>query len=194
MEGLEFPAMKKAPLPPKDRDALFADLESRFESHPSRHPGLAWTDVLARLEAAPAKLWSLSRMEATGGEPDVVALDKKTGELTFMDCSPETPAGRVSLCYDREAWESRKEHRPANTVLDLAAEMGVQVLDEEQYTALQKLGEFDQKRSSWILTPPHVRAEGDALYCTRRHGRIYVGYNGAQSYYNSRGFRALLRV
>ena len=188
--------MKSAPkdLSAKDRDTLLATLKARFEKNPARHKGVDWAAVQSRLEAAPAKLRSLHEMESTGGEPDVISQDKKTGEIVFADCSPETPAGRVSLCYDRDGWESRKEHCPKNTVLDMAREMGVEVLTEEQYIDLQKLGEFDVKRSSWVLTPKNVRLEGDALYCSRRHNRVYTGYNGAQSYYASRGFRALLRV
>jgi hypothetical protein len=184
---------KKA-LSPKERDALLATLQARFEKHPERHKGITWAKVLSRLEADSAKLWSLTQMEATDGEPDVVGLDAKTGEVVFFDCAAETPKVRVSVCYDRAGWESRKEHRPKTTAMDMAAEMGVELLSEEQYVALQGLGEFDRKTSSWVLTPAAIRKLGGALYCECRYGRVFVGHNGAQSYYNSRGFRAWLRV
>ena len=158
----------------------------------SRHQGLVWAKVQARLEAKPDKLWSLAEMERTGGEPDVVGF--KSGEYIFFDCSEQTPSGRVSLCYDRAALDSRKEHKPKSSVMDMAAEMGVEVLTEEQYFELQKLGEFDTKRSSWIATPPEIRKLGGALYCERRYGRVFVGHNGADSYYSGRGFRCWLRV
>jgi len=160
----------------------------------SRHKGLDWAKVQARLEAKADKLWSLSEMERMGGEPDVVGLDKKSGEYVCFDCAEQTPSGRVSLCYDRAALDSRKEHKPKNTVVDMAAEMGVELLTEEQYFELQQLGEFDTKRSSWILTPPKIRKLGGALYCDRRYDRVFVGHNGADSYYSGRGFRSWLRV
>jgi hypothetical protein len=187
----------KKELPPKQRDELLAALKARFEKNMARHQGLVWTKVQARLESrcgGTDKLWSLAEMERTGGEPDVVGLDKKSGEYIFFDCSEQTPSGRVSLCYDREALDSRKEHKPKSSVMDMAAEMGVEVLTEEQYFELQKLGEFDTKRSSWILTPPEIRKLGGALYCDRRYGRVFVGHNGADSYYSGRGFRCWLKV
>src|SRR6187402_1121618 len=159
----------------------------------NRHKDLEWANVQTRLEAHVEKLWSLNEMEKTGGEPDVVGHDKKTGEFSFFDCSAETPKGRVSVCYDREGWESRKEHRPKNTAMDMAAAMGVELLTEEQYFDLQKLGEFDTKTSSWIATPADIRKLDGALYGDRRYGRVFVGHNGAQSYYAARGFRGALR-
>lgn len=173
---------------------LLGVLRARFEKHKSRHQGLDWAKVETRLLAHPGKLWSLQEMENTGGEPDVVGQDKKTGEYLFFDCSPETPKGRVSVCYDRAGWESRKEHRPKTTAMDMAAEMGVTLLTEEQYLALQKLGEFDLKTSSWVLTPDAIRKSGGALYCERRYDRVFAGHNGAQSYYGVRGFRGCLAV
>lgn len=184
----------KKDLAPAQREALLATLQSRFEANPARHKGLAWAGVQARLEAHPGKIRSLHEMESTGGEPDVVGQDKKTGEYLFVDCSPETPKGRVSFCYDRAGWESRKEHRPKNTAIDLAAEMGIELLTEAQYLDLQKLGEFDRKTSSWVLTPPAIRKLGGALYCERRYSRIFTGHNGAQSYYAVRGFRGWLKL
>jgi hypothetical protein len=181
-------------LPPKERDELLKALKARFEKNPSRHRGLDWARVLARLEGNANKMWSLHEMERTGGEPDVVGQDKKTGEYVFYDCSPETPQGRVSVCYDRKGWESRKEHRPKTTAMDMAGEMNVELLTEEEYFMLQKLGEFDRKTSSWIKTPVDIRELGGALYGERRYGRIFVGHNGAQSYYAARGFRGSLRV
>ena len=185
---------EKPELSPKQRAELLAVLRARFEQHPERHKGLDWARVQARLEASPAKLWVLQEMERTGGEPDVVGHDKKTGECVFFDCSPESPKGRTSVCYDREGWESRKEHRPATNALDLAATLGIELLTEAEYFALQQLGEFDLKTSSWIRTPPEIRSLGGALYCDRRYGRVFVGHNGAQSYYSARGFRGSLRV
>jgi hypothetical protein len=185
--------MKKE-LSPKQREELFKALKARFEKNMSRHRGLDWARVQARLEANAPKLWSLNEMERTGGEPDVVGHDKKTGEYAFFDCSAETPKGRVSVCYDREGWESRKEHRPKSTAIDMATEMEVELLTEEQYFDLQKLGEFDQKTSSWVKTPTDIRGLGGALYCDRRYGRVFVGHNGAQSYYAARGFRGWLKV
>jgi hypothetical protein len=182
----------KKELSPAQRDGLLKNLNTRFEKNMSRHQGLVWAKVQARLEAKPDKLWSLAEMERTGGEPDVVGF--KSGEYIFFDCSEQTPSGRVSLCYDRAALDSRKEHKPKSSVMDMAAEMGVEVLTEEQYFELQKLGEFDTKRSSWIATPPEIRKLGGALYCDRRYGRVFVGHNGADSYYSGRGFRCWLRV
>jgi len=184
----------KKPLSPKERKELLSALEARFEKNLSRHEGLDWAKVLARLEAKPEKVWSLHEMERTGGEPDVVAHDTKTGEYVFFDCSAESPKGRTSVCYDREGLESRKEHKPKNTAVDLAASMGIELLTEEQYFALQKLGEFDTKRSSWLRTPPDFRRQGGALWGGRSYGRVFIGCNGAQSYYAGRGFRGSLRV
>ncbi len=184
---------KKA-LSQKQRDGLLATLKTRFGNNPGRHKGLDWAKVEARLEAKPDKLWALHQMEETGGEPDVVGHDKKTGEFVFNDCSPESPAGRRSVCYDRAGWESRKEHRPKTTAMDMATEMGTGLLTEDEYLALQKLGEFDLKTSSWIATPPDIRKLGGALYAERRYSRIFTGHNGAQSYYGVRGFRGSLRV
>jgi hypothetical protein len=181
-------------LTPAQREALFKTLKARFEKNPRRHQGLEWAKVQARLAALPEKLWSLAQMEATGGEPDVVGHDKKTGEYLFFDCSPESPKGRVSVCYDREGWESRKEHRPKNTAMDMANDMGIELLTEEQYADLQKLGEFDLKTSSWLKTTPEMRKLGGALFGDRRFGRVFFYHNGAQSYYGVRGFRGCLRV
>src|SRR6187402_1745095 len=184
----------KKELSPKQREELLRALKARFEKNVNRHKGLDWAKVQARLEANPEKLWSLHEMERTGGEPDVVGHDKKTGEYILFDCSAETPKGRVSVCYDREGLESRKEHRPKTTAIDMAAAMGVELLTEEQYLELQKLGEFDLKTSSWVKTPADMRKLGGALYCDRRYGRVFVGHNGAQSYYAARAFRGWLRV
>ncbi len=185
--------MKKE-LPPKQREELLKALKARFEKNMNRHKDLEWAKVQAKLEANPEKLWSLNEMERTGGEPDVMSHDKKTGEYVFHDCSAETPKGRVSVCYDREGWESRKEHRPKTTAMDMAAAMGIELLTEEQYLELQKLGDFDTKTSSWVKTPADIRKLGGALYCDRRYGRVFVGHNGAQSYYAARAFRGSLRV
>ena len=184
----------KKKLSPAQREELLEALEARFEKNRNRHKGLEWAEVKAKLEANPEKLWSLSEMEKTGGEPDVVGRDKKTGEYLFFDCSAETPKGRTSVCYDREGLESRKEHRPKTTAMDMAAAMGVELLTEEEYQDLQKLGNFDTKTSSWVKTPADIRKLGGALYCDRRYGRVFVGHNGAQSYYSARAFRGLLRV
>jgi hypothetical protein len=184
----------KKQLSPKQREELFGALKNRFEKNLSRHKGLDWAKVQAKLEANAEKLWSLNEMERTGGEPDVVGLDKKSGEYIFFDCSEQTPTGRCSLCYDREALDSRKEHKPKNSVMDMAAIMGIELLTEEQYLELQKLGEFDTKRSSWIATPADIRKLGGALYCDRRYGRVFIGHNGAESYYAGRGFRGSLWV
>jgi len=185
--------MKKV-LSSKQREELLGALKVRFEHHMKRHQGLEWSKVQARLEANPEKLWSLHEMERTGGEPDVVGHDKKTGECVFFDCSAESPKGRTSFCYDREALDSRKEHKPKNSVMDMATAMGIELLTEEQYFEIQKLGDFDAKTSSWVKTPAAIRKLGGALYCDRRYGRVFVGHNGAQSYYGARGFRGSLRV
>jgi hypothetical protein len=184
----------KKPLFPAERANLLATLQARFEKNPQRHKGIDWAKVQARLEANPGKLWSLHEMERTGGEPDVVGQDKQTGEYLFFDCSPESPKGRVAVCYDRAGLESRKEHRPKDTAIDLATAMGVELLDEEQYRELQKLGEFDTRTSSWIQTPADIRKLGGALFCDRRYGQVFTYHNGAQSYYSVRAFRAWLRV
>jgi len=176
------------------REELLRALKTRFEKNLNRHKGLDWAKVQSRLEANANKLWSLNEMESTGGEPDVVGQDTKSGEYIFFDCSAETPKGRVSVCYDREGLESRKEHKPKNTAMDMAAAMGIELLTEEEYFELQKLGEFDTKTSSWVKTPANIRELGGALYCDRRYGRVFVGHNGAQSYYAARAFRGLLRV
>ena len=178
----------------KEQSQLLQSLKSRFESNMHRHAGIAWADVQARLEGNTNALRSLQEMEASGGEPDVIARDKKTGHITFCDCAPESPAGRRSTCYDGEALEARKENKPKSSAADMAAAMGIELLTEEQYRDLQKLGEFDTKTSSWISTPPDVRALGGALFCDRRYGKVFVYHNGAQSYYAARGFRGLLRV
>jgi hypothetical protein len=184
----------KKKLSPRQCEELLRALEARFEKNLSRHKGRDWVKVQARLEANAEKLWSLNEMERTGGEPDVVGHDKKTGEYVFYDCSAESPKGRTSLCYDREALDSRKEFKPKNTVMDMAAAMGIELLTEEEYQELQKLGNFDTKTSSWVKTPADIRKLGGALYCDRRYGRVFVGHNGAQSYYSARGFRGCLRV
>ena len=184
----------KKDLSPKQRDELLAALKARFDANKARHPGLVWAKVQARLEARPEKLWSLAEMERTGGEPDVVGQDKKSGEFVFMDCSAQSPKGRVSFCYDRAALDARKEHKPKNCVMDMAADMGVAVLTEEEYFALQKLGEFDTKSSSWLRTPPEIRELGGAIYGDRRYDRVFIGHNGADSYYSGRGFRGSLKV
>jgi hypothetical protein len=184
----------KKELSPKQQEQLLSALKDRFEKNQNRHKGLDWAQVQARLEAHADKLWSLNEMERTGGEPDVVGHDKKTGEYVFYDCAAESPKARVSVCYDREGLESRKEHKPKNTAMDMAAAMGIELLTEEQYMELQKLGDFDTKTSSWVKTPADIRKLGGALYCDRRYGRVFVGHNGAQSYYSARGFRGSLRV
>lgn len=178
----------------KEREILLNLLETRFEKNMQRHKGLAWANVQARLEADTEKLWSLNEMERTGGEPDVVGHDRKTGEYIFYDCAPESPKGRRSLCYDREALESRKENKPKNNAVDMAAAMGIELLSEDQYRELQKLGEFDTTTSSWVTTPPDIRKRGGALFCDFRYGHVFVYHNGAQSYYAARGFRGSLRV
>lgn len=181
-------------LAPEQRARLLETLHARFEQHSKRHPGLAWADVQARLEANPAKLWSLHEMERTGGEPDVVGRDGKTREITFMDCAAQSPKGRRSICYDRAAQEGRKNAPPQNNALDMAAALGIELLTEEQYRALQELGEFDTSTSSWIVTPADVRERGGALFGDRRYGRVFIYHNGADSYYAARGFRGALRV
>jgi len=178
----------------KQSEELLRALRARFEKNMNRHKGLVWAQVQAKLEGSADKLRSLSEMERTGGEPDVVGHDKKTGEYIFYDCSEESPKGRRSLCYDREALESRKENKPKGSALDLAAAMGVEILSEEQYRELQKLGHFDEKTSSWVNTPPNIRKLGGALFCDRRFDTVFVYHNGAESYYAARGFRGLLRV
>lgn len=185
---------KKKDLSPVQREALFNILRNRFEKHKDRHERLKWADVQANLEAHSEKLWSLNEMERTGGEPDVVGYDKKTGEYIFYDCATESPGGRRSLCYDREALEARKTHKPANSAKDMAAEMGIELLTEEQYRALQQLGKFDTKTSSWLETPADVRKLGGAIFGDWRFGRVFVYHNGADSYYAARGFRGSLRV
>ena len=184
----------KNDLSPKQRTELLAALKARFEMNMGHHPGLVWAKVQARLEAKPDKLWSLAEMERTGGEPDVVGQDKKSAEFVFMDCSAQSPKGRVSFCYDRAALAARKEHKPKNCILDAAAAMGVVVLTEEEYFALQKLGEFDTKSSSWLKTPAEIRDLGGAIYGDRRYGRVFIGHNGAESYYSGRGFRGSLKA
>ncbi len=178
----------------KQREELIAVLKARFEKNMARHKGVDWAKVESRLEAHPAKLRSLDEMEQTGGEPDVVGHDKRTGEYIFFDCSAQTPQGRRSVCYDREALKSRKEHKPKNSAIDMATAMGIELLTEEQYRELQKLGEFDTKTSSWIQTPPAIRKLGGALFCDRRYDTVFVYHNGADSYYAVRGFRGSLRV
>jgi class 3 adenylate cyclase len=184
----------KKQLSPEHREKLLSELKARFEENMNRHKGLQWAKVQAKLEANTKKLWSLSEMERTGGEPDVVGFDKKTGEYIFYDFSAESPKGRRSLCYDREALDERKEHKPANNAIDMAAAMGVELLTEEEYRELQTLGEFDLKTSSWVKTPPDIRKLGGAIFCDRRFGRVFVYHNGAESYYAARAFRGSLRV
>ncbi|WP_230391965.1 DUF4256 domain-containing protein [Pontibacter sp. FD36] len=181
-------------LSPEQQEGLLSTLKARFEKNMQRHAEIAWNDVLARLEANPAKLWSLHEMERTGGEPDVVGHDQQTGEYIFYDCAAESPKGRRSVCYDREGLESRKEHRPENNAVDIASDMGIELLTEAQYQELQKLGKFDLKTSSWIQTPTEIRKLGGALFCDRRYDQVFVYHNGAQSYYAARAFRGSLRV
>lgn len=178
----------------KQREELLSALKARFESNMNRHKGLEWANVQAKLEANPEKLWSLNEMERTGGEPDVVGHDNKTGEYFFYDCSAESPKGRRSVCYDREGLESRKEHKPEDNAIDRAAAMGIELLTEEQYRELQKLGNFDTKTSSWVKTPAEIRKLGGALFCDRRYDHVFVYHNGAESYYGARAFRGSLRV
>ena len=184
----------KKELSPKQREELLSALEARFDKNMNRHKGLEWAKVRAKLEANDDKLWSLSEMERTGGEPDVVGHDNKTGEYVFYDCAAESPKDRRSACYDREALDSRKENKPKKSATDMAAAMGVELLTEEQYRELQKLGNFDTKTSSWVKTPSEIRKLGGALFCDRRYDTVFVYHNGAESYYAARGFRASLRV
>jgi hypothetical protein len=186
--------MAKKKLAPEHRAELLEGLKTRFEENPNRHRGLKWADVEARLAANEDKLWPLAEMERTGGEPDLVELDKKTGEYVFVDCSPESPKGRRSTCFDQAALESRKEHKPGGSAMGMAGAMGIEMLTEEQYRALQQLGEFDLKTSSWIQTPADIRELGGALFCDRRFGHVFTYHNGAESYYGSRGFRGCLKV
>jgi hypothetical protein len=184
----------KKELSPEQQEELLSVLKARFEKNRNRHKGIEWAKVQARLEANSEKLWSLNEMEETGGEPDVVGYDKKTGEYIFYDCSAESPKGRRSVCYDHEALESRKEHKPENSAVEMAADMGIELLTEEQYRELQELGNFDTKTSSWIKTPSEIRKLGGALFCDRRYDTVFLYHNGAESYYAARGFRGLLNV
>ncbi|GAB4034929.1 DUF4256 domain-containing protein [Spirosoma jeollabukense] len=184
----------KKEVSPEQREALLSVLKARFEKNMNRHKGLDWAQVQAKLDANTGKLWALNEMETTGGEPDVVGYDEKTGDYIFYDCSAESPKGRRSVCYDRAALEARKENKPANTAMDMAAAMGIELLTEEHYRALQKLGNFDAKTSSWLLTPAAIRQLGGALYGDFRYGTVFVYHNGADSYYAARGFRGSLRV
>ena len=184
----------KKKLSPGEGKELVRTLKARFDKNMNRHKGFEWTNVQARLEANAEKLWSLNEMELSGGEPDVVDRDKKTGEYIFYDCSAESPKDRRSLCYDHEALESRKEHKPEDSAVNLAADMGIEILNEEQYRDLQKLGKFDTKTSSWVKTPADIRKLGGALFCDRRYETVFVYHNGAESYYAARGFRGSLRV
>jgi hypothetical protein len=177
-----------------EREALLKALKARFEEYKNRHKGVEWTQVTAKLDASAEKLWSLNEMERTGGEPDVIGRDNKTGEYIFCDCSAESPKGRRSLCYDREALDSRKEHKPGGNAIDMAAAMGIELLTEEQYRELQKLANFDTKTSSWVKTPSKIRELGGALFCDRRYDTVFVYHNGAESYYAARGFRGSLKV
>jgi hypothetical protein len=184
----------RKPLSPAQRQDLLGTLQARFEKNANRHKGLEWATVEARLAGNPEKLWSLNEMERTGGEPDVVAHDRKTGEFVFYDCAAESPRDRRSVCYDREALNARKEHKPKNDAISMAAAMGIEVLTEEQYRELQTRGEFDAKTSSWIQTPADIRTRGGALFCDRRYGHVFTYHNGADSYYAARGFRGSLRI
>jgi len=186
--------MSKKDLSAPQRVELLNELKARFEKNMGRHKGLDWAKVQDKLDANPEKLWSLSEMERTGGEPDVISFDKKKGEFVFYDCAAESPKGRRSLCYDRKAWESRKEHKPDSDAVSVATAMGVEILTEEEYRGLQEMGEFDLKTSSWVRTPSNVRGLGGAIFCDRRFNRVFTYHNGAESYYAARGFRASLRV
>lgn len=181
-------------IPQEAQEVLLKTLKNRFEKNMQRHKGLKWDNVEAKLLANPEKLWSLHEMEETQGEPDIVGYDKKSDEFIFFDCSPESPKGRCSVCYDTEALASRKEHKPKNSALGMAAEMGIEILDEAQYRELQQLGEFDRKTSSWVKTPPDIRELGGAVFCDRRFGHVFLYHNGAESYYAARAFRGWLRV
>ena len=185
---------KKITLSKKQGEELLKTLQVRFEKNMNRHQGLEWSKVQTRLDANPEKLWSLSEMEQTGGEPDVVGHDKKTGEYIFYDCAEESPKGRRSICYDHESLESRKEYKPENSAINMADAMGIEILSEEQYRELQKLGNFDTKTSSWVKTPADIRKLGGALFCDRRFGKVFLYHNGAESYYGARGFRGSIRV
>jgi hypothetical protein len=178
----------------KERDELLSTLKARFEKNMKRHKGVDWEKVQAKLEASPKKLWSLNEMESTGGEPDVIAHDKKSGEYLFVDCSDESPKGRRSVCYDRQALNARKEHKPKNSAMDMADAMGIELLSEDEYRDLQKVGEFDLKTSSWVKTPNEIRKLGGALFCDRRYDTVFLYHNGADSYYAARGFRGSLKV
>ncbi|WP_341839946.1 DUF4256 domain-containing protein [Chitinophaga caseinilytica] len=184
----------KKKLTADQRDALLKTLKARFEKNMRRHKGIDWSKVQERVEAHPAKLWSLNEMEETGGEPDVIGFDKKSGEITFCDCAPESPKGRRSTCYDYEALQSRKEHKPKTSAIDMANEIGITILTEAQYRALQELGEFDLKTSSWVKTPDDIRELGGAIFCDRRYNKVFMYHNGAESYYGARGFRGILVV
>jgi len=186
--------MSNARLSSKQSEELLSTLQARFEKNMNRHEGLAWTKVRAKLEANAERLWSLHEMETTGGEPDVVGHDRKMNEYIFYDCSAESPSGRRSLCYDREALNSRKENKTRGSASDMASAVGIELLTEEQYRGLQKLGEFDRKTSSWVKTPPDIRKLGGALFCDRRYDTVFLYHNGAESYYAARGFRGALRV
>jgi len=188
------PTSNKKGLSPKQREELLSTMKARFEKNMDRHKGLEWAKVQAKLEANSGKLFALNEMERTGGEPDLVGFDKKTGEYIFFDCSAESPKGRRSLCYDREALESRKEHKPENSAIDMAAAIGIELLTEEQYRELQRLGDFDTKTSSWVKTPSEIRKLGGAIFCDRRYDHVFVYHNGAESYYAVRAFRGSLRV
>ncbi len=185
---------KKTEVSSARREELLGLLKARFDKNMNRHKGVKWPDVETRLKASPEKLWTLNEMEETGGEPDVIGHDKKTGEYVFVDCSPESPKGRASVCYDREALESRKEHKPKTSAMDMAAAMGIELLTEAQYRELQELGDFDTKSSSWVKAPAEIRKLGGGLFGDRRYGRVFIYHNGAQSYYAGRGFRGSLRV
>lgn len=184
----------KQKLSAAQRDELIKALKTRFEKNMNRHKGIEWAKVQAKLEANAEKLWSLYEMEYTEGEPDVVGVDKKTGEYIFFDCAAESPKGRRSICYDHEALESRKEHKPANSAIGMAADMGIEILTEEQYRELQQLGNFDTKTSSWVMTPPAIRKLGGAIFCDKRYGNVFTYHNGAESYYAARAFRGALKV
>ena len=184
----------KKDLSAKEREELLKTLKARFEKNSNRHRGLEWDKVQSKLEANSDKLWSLNEMEETGGEPDVVGYDKKTAEYLFFDCSAESPKGRRSICYDREALEARKEHKPKDSAVNMAETMGIELLTEEQYRELQQLGNFDLKTSSWVKTPAEIRKHGGAIFCDRRYDHVFMYHNGAESYYGARGFRGVLRV
>jgi hypothetical protein len=185
---------EKRKLSPEQHEEILRTLKARFEKNMNRHKGLEWANVQAKLETNTEKLWSLYEMERTGGEPDVIDHDKKAGEYIFYDCSVESPKGRRSVCYDREALESRKEHKPKNNAIEMAADMGIEILTEEQYREMQRLGNFDTKTSSWVKTPDNIRKLGGAIFCDRRYDTVFVYHNGAESYYAARGFRGSLRV